>query len=54
LNAIVRLIFSVLLFYYVFVEDIARTLIIIAIIDMIIAIVFLYYIYQIKIVKQKK
>jgi len=46
LNSIVRIIFVFLLSYYVVTENIAKILISVAIIDAVISIVFLYYIYR--------
>lgn len=47
LNAIVRMVFSFLLLYYIFTENILRILMVIGVIDIVIAISFFYHIYQI-------
>jgi hypothetical protein len=53
LNAVVRFVFAFVLFYYVFVENIAGILIVIAVIDLIIVIAFSFYIFELKKEKNK-
>lgn len=53
LNGIIRIAFSFLVMYYVIVADISRIILVIAVIDLIIAVVFIYY-YSILKNKQKK
>ncbi len=48
LNAVIWLIFSGLLVYYMIAEDISRILVSLAVIDIVIAIAFLYFIFQFK------
>ncbi len=48
LNAIIRLIFSGLLIYYIIAENISRILVPLAVIDVVIAGVFLYFIFQLR------
>ena len=48
LNGICRLIFSILVVYYVATEDIARMLLGVAMIDFVIGGVFLYYLFELR------
>ncbi len=43
LNGIIRVVFSIIVVYYVVIADISRIILIIAIIDVIIGIVFFYF-----------
>ncbi|MFH1635999.1 MAG: hypothetical protein ABIG63_18560 [Chloroflexota bacterium] len=44
LNAVARIIFAILLVYYVVVQDIAKILLSLAAIDLVISVAFIYYI----------
>jgi membrane-bound ClpP family serine protease len=52
LNGIARLIFSVLLVYYLIAEDIARILLLLALIGIVIAGAFFYHVYRIKMIEK--